>query len=285
MRDCGRSPEEMLRDAGPRERPVTERRDRATADLSLSRTLGLERVRVPKASDVLADQLRHRILMGDLIEGEVLPPERDLVEESGLSRTAVREALRILEIEGIIATKPGRAGGSVVQRPDFQSVARSVDVFIRGRRLQLHSLLETREAIEPAAARLAAHNRTDHDLVELSRCNDRLQKAYSDVDAYLTANVAWHLEVVRASHNELLIAIMAAISPAVHAATDVADFNSDAVRSAALVAHDGVFEAIRDRDEDAAHRRMARHVSAYSEQVLVASSDKEISLDETDQHS
>jgi DNA-binding transcriptional ArsR family regulator len=67
---------------------------------------------VPKASDVLADSLRQRILSGELPTGSALPVERELAATTRLSRTAVREALRILEIEGLIEIRPGRSGGS-----------------------------------------------------------------------------------------------------------------------------------------------------------------------------
>ena len=70
--------------------------------------LDITLVNVPKAADVLAGILREKILTGDLDEGMPLPNERDLGSQSGLSRASVREALRILEGEGLIATRVGR---------------------------------------------------------------------------------------------------------------------------------------------------------------------------------
>ena len=67
---------------------------------------------VPKASDVLADDLRERILLGEVPEGTALPTERDLVAQTHMSRATVREALRILEVQGLIRIKTGRAGGA-----------------------------------------------------------------------------------------------------------------------------------------------------------------------------
>jgi GntR family transcriptional repressor for pyruvate dehydrogenase complex len=72
---------------------------------------------VPKASDVLADDLRERILLGEVPEGTALPTERDLVAQTHMSRATVREALRILEVQGLIRIKTGRAGGAFVQKP------------------------------------------------------------------------------------------------------------------------------------------------------------------------
>jgi GntR family transcriptional regulator, transcriptional repressor for pyruvate dehydrogenase complex len=239
----------------------------------------MDRVRVPKASDVLADQLRRRILEGDLEPGAMLPNERALAEESRLSRTSVREALRILEIDGLVATRPGRNGGTVVRRPDADSVAHTLDVFIRGRRVRIHDVLEIREEIEPICAGLAAERRTDEDLAELDDLTRAVRDAFEDVPRFLTTNVAWHLAVARAGHNELLATFMLAISNAVRAATDIEDFNSDAVRAGALKAHDRVIAAIRTGDADAARESMRRHVHAYREQLASVPLPDELDLE------
>ena len=224
-------------------------------------------VHVAKASELLAAQLRERILAGEIGEGDPLPTERELALQSGLSRASVREALRILDIEGLISTRLGRNGGSAVRRPTQEVVARSVNLFIRGQKVLFRSLLETREALEPTCARLAALRRTDQGLGTLEELQRRLEASYHDLPAFLQANLEWHLAVARASQNELLAAFMAAISDALHAGTDLENFNSDEVRAAVIRAHRRVTDAIRGGDADAAARRMARHVGAYADNV------------------
>ena len=226
------------------------------------------KIEVPRAADILASRLRQRILAGDLRPGDSLPPERRLVEQTGVGRASVREALRSLEAENLVESRLGRYGGWVVRRPTEDSVARSIDVFIRGREIRFETLLETREAVEPACAALAARHRTDDDLDELDRASLRLRTVIDDVPEYLVANLRWHLAVVRSSHNELLIAVMTALADAVHAGTNLEDFNSDEIRTAAVRVHDRVTDAIRDRDEAAAHRRMHRHLHAFRQEAL-----------------
>jgi DNA-binding FadR family transcriptional regulator len=126
--------------------------------------LDIAPVNVPKAADVLAGILREKILDGELQEGVDLPHERDLCAQAGLSRASVREALRILEGEGLIATRLGRNGGSAVVRPTIATIERSVGIFIRGQGIRLEAVLETRAAIEPPSARFAAQHRTDADI-------------------------------------------------------------------------------------------------------------------------
>lgn len=225
-------------------------------------------VRVPKASDVLADALRARILDGELTPGEMLPAERVLAEQTQLSRTSVREALRILEIEGLIAIRPGRNGGSFVRKPDAAAVAHSINVFIRGRRVRFHDVLEARERLEPACAELAARRCDDEQIARLEAATAAVEEAREDIPAFLTRNVQWHQEVAAAGGNELLAAFMVALGDAVRAATDIADLNSIAVRDAALRAHRAVFAAIQARDPERAERAMRKHVKAYRDTVL-----------------
>lgn len=232
-------------------------------------TVAVDQISVPKAADVLAHALREKILKGDLHAGMELPAERELGAQAGLSRATVREALRILEGEGLIETRLGRRGGSTVLQPSTEPIERSVGIFIRGLRIRMESVLQTRHAIEPAAARYAATHRTDEDLELLEQCHRRLEEAAfgDDIHAYVQANLEWHVQVVRSSHNELLIAFIAAVSKAVYIDSDIEGFSSPEVRNAVIRAHRRVMDAIRERDGEAAARRMGRHVHAYIDNI------------------
>jgi DNA-binding FadR family transcriptional regulator len=243
--------------------------DGSVADVPKIRTGGdlVGVVGVPKATDVLAERLRRRLLDGDLAEGEVLPSERALMVETGLGRAAIREALRMLEVEALVTPRLGRYGGWTVRRPGRELITRSMDVFIRGTQTTFESLLAAREAVEPSCAALAAQHRTEEDLEALEVHSEHLASCLRHLPEYLAGNVRWHLAVVDASHNELLIAFMSGLGDAIHAGTDLADFNSLEVRCAAMRAHEGVVRAIRARDADAAFRRMHRHVHAFRTQA------------------
>lgn len=230
-------------------------------------TIRLSPMEVPKASDVLANELRERILSGEYPEGTPLPPERELVVQTRMSRTTVREALRVLEVQGLVRIKAGRAGGAFVQRPGQESVASTLDLLIRGRQIRLASVHETREAIEPSCARLAALNRTSGDLKRLDAANEAIA-ASGSLESFLQANVDWHVGVATAGHNEILTGIMLALSRAIYTVTHNEGFVNDEVRAIAAQAHRSVTRAIRERDPDAAVRRMSRHVHAYAAAAL-----------------
>lgn len=239
--------------------PRTSRRDPSVR---------LSPMAVPKASDVLAHELRERILEGRFPEGTPLPPERELVVQTGMSRTTVREALRMLEVQGLVRVRTGRAGGAFVRLPDKDSVESSVRLFIRGQQIRLAALLETREAIEPFCAKLAAQNRTDADLARLDAANVAIADPHASLAEFLQANVDWHVGVATASHNELLIGVMTALARAIYTSTENEQFIDDDVRKGAARAHETITKAIRDHDADAAVRRMQRHVHVYAETIL-----------------
>jgi DNA-binding FadR family transcriptional regulator len=222
-------------------------------------------VLVPKASDVLADKLRQQILDEGLPEGTPLPTERELVARSGLSRGSVREALRVLETEGLIVTKAGRNGGSAIRRPSRESISRSFELFLRSHGVRFDALIEARESVEPAAARLAALHRTDDDIAEMSAIHQEMEATPDNAAKFAKLNLKWHMSVVKASKNELLITFVDAISRPIYAATEYQSLNTPDLRHEVLQVHGRVMEAIIARDPEAAYRRMQRHMNAYSE--------------------
>lgn len=222
----------------------------------------IERISVQKSYDLLADQLRDTILAGDLDVGDRLPSERELVEQTGLSRGSVREALRILEVEGLIRSRPGRYGGITVTQPDKSSMARFVGQFVRSRRMPLRVIQEARETIEPALARYAALHHTDAELAAMVELNEALADPALDRRAFAELNIRWHNAVAEASRNDLLAALLYAMNHGVVAATSEEIYDSREIREAVHAAHARVIEAIAARDGDAARRRMERHVRA-----------------------
>ena len=252
----------------------------ATNSATARSSVLLKPVDVPKASDVLARELRERILSGELTEGTALPAERELVKQTQMSRATVREALRILEVQNLVRVRAGRAGGAFVQRPTTKSMASSVTLLIRGQKINLADLMETREALEPFCAELAARKRTEDELAVLDRANKDISDPDADLPAFLQANLDWHVGVAMASHNELLIGFMTALSHAIYTGTENAAFVDDNVRTVTARAHRSITTAIRNRDADAAGRRMRRHVHSYAKAALAMDEREAIAVDD-----
>lgn len=234
----------------------------------MSREILTSVVQVPRSSDILADAIRSQVVSGQLTHGEQLPTERDLMKQSGLSRGSVREALRILELEGFIRTRPGRYGGAFVHRPSEKELARALSTFAQGNRVTVHHIVTTRAAIAPTLAQLAAENRTEEELEALERATEDMRRSFHDVPRFLQHNSAWYSALAVASHNILLEAFLASISTLIDRSLRLNSMASDDTRSLAMLAHRRIEEAIRASDGPAARRRMERHIEAYSRHLL-----------------
>jgi len=227
-----------------------------------SRRVTMKRITAPKPYDILANQLRESILRGEIAEGESLPTERELVIQTGLSRGSVREALRMLAGEGLVQTRHGRLGGNVVTLPGNDSMASAIMRFVRGRKLSLRTLQETRDAIEPVLARLAAQRRTDEALQELKALHEQLIGAVANLQEFSLANVRWHNAVAKASGNELLAGLLYSISYGVHVSTSTEEYDTLDTRNEVIRIHGRITDAIEAQNADVAERRMREHIGA-----------------------
>ncbi|MEG3155569.1 FadR/GntR family transcriptional regulator [Sphingomonas sp. RB1R13] len=226
---------------------------------------GLGRIKVPKSSDVLAERLKQEILSDGYALGAALPTERELVSTTGLSRGSVREALRILEAQGLVNTRAGRYGGTTVSQPTTVQLASHVNLYAKGRSLPLNALVEVRLALEPMVAELAAERRTEEDLATLRAISDRIAWASeNDLTAFLEENVNWHDALAAASHNDLLHALATSVSGLMFEASQIEEFASTEVRERVRHAHARILEAIEAGDAELARSRVERDVQAYA---------------------
>ena len=117
------------------------------------------RIRVPKTSEIVADQIRGQIIRGERNEGDFLPPEGQLMDTLGISRPTLREAFRILEAEGLISVVRGSRTGAKVHKPSVELVARYAGYVLEAQGTTIADLYQARLAIEPSVVRWLA---TDH---------------------------------------------------------------------------------------------------------------------------
>lgn len=235
-----------------------------------SKSVVIERISVPKPQEVLAEQLREAILRGDIVEGEALPAERDIVAQTGLSRGSVREALRTLAFEGLVRTRPGRFGGNIATIPGKETLTASISRFVTGRRMPLRLLQEAREVLEPALAKLAALHRTEQDLVTLRLAHEDLVQAMDNFQKFSLTNVKWHNLVAQASGNELLAAMLYSISYGIAVSTTSEEYDTPETRREVILIHERITQAIEARDGEVAERLMRRHIGATHERAAAS---------------
>lgn len=156
----------------------------------------------------IADELRALIVSGELADGEMLGHEPDLVERFGVSRPSLREALRILEAEGLVTVVRGVRGGVVVHAPDRRMTARTAAVMLKARNVSLADVYEARTMLEPIAARVIATSRNRKAAVKTLRAllADE-EDAIEDPEKFGVANAAFHHGLVSLAGNQTLIIV------------------------------------------------------------------------------
>lgn len=219
------------------------------------------------------DLLRQKILDGEYAEGERLPPERVLVEETRLTRAAVRNALGMLQQQGLIRTVAGRGGGSVVTRPTSGQVVSALRIFLQsqGWGPDHPMVLEMHEVIEPVAAALAADRRTDADTATLWRAHQKVVDAIDDIPTFVALSLSWHAAVADASKNVLLSVFLHARNVPSFMAMNSARYETQEARLASLRAHESVCAAIEARDANAAFEAMSTHLHGAASQIRTLS--------------
>lgn len=123
----------------------------------------LKTVHLPKMADIVAADLRRQIIAGELREGDPLPPEDQLMGHAGVARTTIREALRILESEGLLIVRRGAGGGARIKTPSVANVARYIGLVLQSQGATLQDVYDARLMLEaPAAGLLAGADDRDH---------------------------------------------------------------------------------------------------------------------------
>jgi len=156
-------------------------------------------IRIPKTAEVVATDIRKKIILGEMHEGDFLQPEAQLMEYYRISRPTIREAFRILENEQFISITRGSRSGARVHAPKADSVARYAGFALQAKGALLSDVYRARLAVEPFAARLAASSRKLEDITRLRRELDAVSALLEDTSkaAEFRAAVArLHLSIV-----------------------------------------------------------------------------------------
>src|SRR5688572_14004872 len=157
--------------------------------------------RTTVTADVCRKLVRH-LMRGHWAAGEKIPPERILSQKLGVGRASLREALKALEIMGMIETRLGE-GTFVCGRSDF--FARPLMWAITGRDISdARELVEARKLIEVELAGLAAERATPDDLAKIRAMLDLMESSFDDIERFLEADIGFHLAIAEASHNGIL---------------------------------------------------------------------------------
>jgi len=213
-----------------------------------------------RAADDLFDYFARQIQSGALREGDTLPPEREIVETHGVSRTVVREALRQLASQGLILARPRFR--PVVRRASFDAALETTEALfsqLLATPEDVWHLYETRILLEASLARHAASHVTDDQITELKAALDKCAEVVGDNERFFQSDMDFHEVLYRIKGNPILMALHRGyatwLSPQWSAMARNEHHN---IRN--LVKHRAIYEAIAQRDPDAAEAALRSHL-------------------------
>ena len=218
--------------------------------------------RPPKAAMLIAQRIVRDVVRGGLTPGDLLPPERTMLEKYDTGRATLREALRLLEFQGVIALKPGPRGGPVLLDPDASHLANTVVLLMQLKGAPFRTIVEVRSALEPMISSLAAQRISDESLSGLGGTVEQMRRNLGDQHLFLDASRRFHDIIAWSSGNALFGYILDSLLGIMDGTIVGIDYPSPR-RAAILKAHESIYGAISARDEKESEARMRQHIDEY----------------------
>ena len=233
----------------------------------MAREVMFRPVRIARASDEVVQQVKALIFGGTLGPGDQLPSEKELAVQFGLSRVTVRDALRVLESQGLIAIKVGARGGAFVASPSTQPVTDSLATMLRLQRATIGDLTEARMVVETRVASLAAERAAPADVAAMERAiaSARAGRAAGD-PFFVPHSIAFHLALAQASRNQVLLFTVESFRTLFHEALAKL-LPADDMAERAIADHQRILDAIKARDRTRAERLMHEHLAYFAKRV------------------
>ena len=163
-----------------------------------------EPIVAPKRNfEIIEASIRREIYNGALVPGQKLPNEFELARQFNVGRSAVREALKVLELAGLLVVRRGYNGGTFVAPPDFEEASEAITLTFQPGNMALDQLLEACQTIEARAAELAASYASDLEIGDLEELVQRIEQCVHLPARYLTGIVDFHLAITEMAHNSV----------------------------------------------------------------------------------
>jgi GntR family transcriptional repressor for pyruvate dehydrogenase complex len=208
-------------------------------------------------------QIEESIQKGELSAGSQLPPERDLAKQFGVSRTAVREAIKALQEKGLVDAFPGR--GTFVTTGTPNAMRRSLDRLVNsGEEEGRAYLVEVRDILEPEIAALAAERADDEAVATMREAVKTMDSAAWDSDVYIEADLDFHLALAEAAGNPIVLSLIDSIVGLLREQR-LRIFRVEGGPDRGQQHHRRILEAIQRRDPQAARAAMQSHLAQVRE--------------------
>jgi GntR family transcriptional repressor for pyruvate dehydrogenase complex len=220
-------------------------------------------VQTSRLYEQIVQQIEDSVLKGVLKEGDQLPAERELAQQFGVSRTAVREAIKALHEKGLVDAHPGR--GTFIANGNSNSMRQSLDRILKsGQADGAAHLVEIREILEPEIAALAAVRADDQDLATMREAVSVMDNANQDADAFIEADLDFHLSLAEAAANPFVLSLIDSIVGLLREQR-MRIFHVGGGPERGQVHHKQILDAIERRDSQGAREAMQAHLRQVRE--------------------
>jgi GntR family transcriptional regulator, transcriptional repressor for pyruvate dehydrogenase complex len=225
-------------------------------------------VRTSRLYEQIVQQIEESLLNGTLKTGDQLPAERDLAQRFGVSRTAVREAVKALREKGLVEAYSGR--GTFITDGTSQAVRQSLDLMVKiGQPEGSQYLAELRAILEPEIAALAAARAQESDMITMREAVAVMDRAGRDPDAYIEADLDFHLSLAEAAANPLILSLIDSIVGLLREQR-MKIFKVEGGPERGQFHHKRILEAMEQRDPEKARDAMRAHLDQVREDSQVS---------------
>jgi GntR family transcriptional repressor for pyruvate dehydrogenase complex len=232
----------------------------------------------PRLAEMVARLLRDRILSGALRDGDSLPRQEDMLTEFGISKPSLREALRILEAEGLITVRRGNRGGATVHVPAARNAAYMIDLVLKVQHVPLDDTGEALNRLEPLCATLCAlrPDRMEQVVPRLRAAHEAAVEAIDDELEFTQRSRRFHEEIVALCGNQTLILLVGALETIwsgreqewAERAAQTGGFPERERRQQGMRAHERLLELIEAGDHVGVNEAARKHLDAIQRYAL-----------------
>lgn len=216
--------------------------------------------------DYVIDQIKQLIISGELEVGQKIPPERELAELFNVSRSSVREAMKVLSLQGLVK----RTNSGTVISSDLGSIIEETFTLqILLNQANFKEIFETRRLLEKELVFLTATRRTDEELCDIEKEVSRMELAVknNDMELFLESDLSFHQQIALASQNTVLLYLYNAISDLVLKALKQVSHDRS-VMDTSFNYHKKIYELIKNKDGQAARVTMEKHLHDAESRVV-----------------
>lgn len=215
-------------------------------------------VRTSRLYEQIVQQIEESIVKGDLKTGDQLPAERELAQRFGVSRTAVREAVKALREKGLVEAYSGR--GTFITDGTTQAVRQSLDLMVKiGQQEGSGHLAEVRAILEPEIAALAASRIQEPEITTMREAVAQMDRAGNDPDGYIEADLDFHLALAEGANNPLILSLLDSIVGLLREQR-LRIFQVPGGPARGQIHHKKILDAVERRDADDARSAMRAHL-------------------------